>query len=185
MTQIPLPAGRICERAKRAPLGHSTTRASRLSWYGKESRLYAYWDACPHYGDTPMAWRSNAYLNAAGDRIVCASHGAEFDIETGRCTLGAALGRSLTPAPIEATPEGAIVLPGIKSVEEELSAQGLRVLIIGGGFSGMSAAIEFRKAGANVEIVEIDPGWRSYGAGITLGGATLRAFERSASSTNS
>jgi nitrite reductase/ring-hydroxylating ferredoxin subunit len=75
----------------------------------KESRLYAYWDACPHYGDTPMAWRSNAYLNAAGDRIVCASHGAEFDIETGRCTLGAALGHSLTPAPIEATPEGAIV----------------------------------------------------------------------------
>ena len=28
-------------------------------------RLYAYWDACPHYGDTPMAWRTNAYLNAA------------------------------------------------------------------------------------------------------------------------
>ena len=23
---------------------------------------FAYWDACPHYGDTPMAWRTNAYL---------------------------------------------------------------------------------------------------------------------------
>ena len=72
--------------------------------------LYAYWDACPHYGGTPMAWRSNAYLNADGDRIVCASHGAEFEIETGRCVHGAALGRSLEPAPIEATPDGAIVL---------------------------------------------------------------------------
>lgn len=51
-----------------------------------------------------------------------------------------------------------------------------RVLIIGGGFSGMSAAIELRKRGVDVDIVEIDPGWRSYGAGISLGGATLRAF---------
>ena len=51
-----------------------------------------------------------------------------------------------------------------------------RILIIGGGFSGMSAAIELRKQGAEVDLVEIDPGWRSYGAGISLGGATLRAF---------
>ena len=51
-----------------------------------------------------------------------------------------------------------------------------RVLIIGGGFSGMSAAIEMRKRGLDVDLVEIDPGWRNYGAGISLGGATLRAF---------
>jgi len=53
-----------------------------------------------------------------------------------------------------------------------------KVLIIGGGFSGMSAAIEFAKLGVEVELVEIDPGWRSYGAGISLGGATLRAFRQ-------
>lgn len=51
-----------------------------------------------------------------------------------------------------------------------------RILIIGGGFSGMSAAIQLRRQGADVDLVEIDPGWRSYGAGISLGGATLRAF---------
>ncbi len=51
-----------------------------------------------------------------------------------------------------------------------------RVLIIGGGFSGMSAAIQLRRQGVEVDLVEIDPGWRSYGAGISLGGATLRAF---------
>lgn len=53
-----------------------------------------------------------------------------------------------------------------------------RILIIGGGFSGMSAAIELRKSGVDVDLVEIDPGWRSYGAGISLSGATLRAFAR-------
>jgi 2-polyprenyl-6-methoxyphenol hydroxylase-like FAD-dependent oxidoreductase len=51
-----------------------------------------------------------------------------------------------------------------------------KILVIGGGFSGMAAAIQLRKQGCAVDVVEIDPGWRSYGAGISLGGATLRAF---------
>lgn len=54
----------------------------------------------------------------------------------------------------------------------------LKTLIVGGGFSGMAAAIEMRKRGMDVELVEIDAGWRSYGAGISLGGATLRAFRQ-------
>lgn len=52
----------------------------------------------------------------------------------------------------------------------------MKILVIGGGFSGMSAAIALRRGGHAVDLVEIDPGWRSYGAGISLGGATLRAF---------
>jgi 2-polyprenyl-6-methoxyphenol hydroxylase-like FAD-dependent oxidoreductase len=57
-----------------------------------------------------------------------------------------------------------------------MRASELRILIVGGGFSGMSAAIQLRKTGAAVDLVEIDPDWRSYGAGITLGAATLRTF---------
>lgn len=59
-----------------------------------------------------------------------------------------------------------------------MAASGLRVLIVGGGFSGMSAAIQLRKVGADVDLVEIDAGWRSYGAGISLaaGGAAMRAI---------
>lgn len=53
-----------------------------------------------------------------------------------------------------------------------------RVLVIGGGFSGMAAAIALRQRGFPVDLCEIDPGWRSYGAGISLGGATLRAFRQ-------
>ncbi|ABG39387.1 monooxygenase, FAD-binding protein [Paraglaciecola sp. T6c] len=52
-----------------------------------------------------------------------------------------------------------------------------KVLIIGGGFSGMSAAIELRKYGIEIDLVEIDPNWRADGAGISIGGATLRAFK--------
>ncbi len=61
-----------------------------------QGKVVAWRDACPHYGDTPMAWRKDAYLNADGSRIVCAAHGAQFDIESGICTLGPCLGQSLT-----------------------------------------------------------------------------------------
>jgi 2-polyprenyl-6-methoxyphenol hydroxylase-like FAD-dependent oxidoreductase len=50
------------------------------------------------------------------------------------------------------------------------------VLVIGGGFSGMATAIQCAKLGLTVDLVEIDPGWRSYGAGISIGGPTLRAL---------
>jgi 2-polyprenyl-6-methoxyphenol hydroxylase-like FAD-dependent oxidoreductase len=51
-----------------------------------------------------------------------------------------------------------------------------KVLIVGGGFSGMSAAIQLRKLGIETHLVEIDENWRPEGAGISIGGATLRAF---------
>lgn len=50
------------------------------------------------------------------------------------------------------------------------------ILVIGGGIAGMCAAIELRKLGHQVDLVELDPDWRIYGAGITLSGPTLRAF---------
>jgi 2-polyprenyl-6-methoxyphenol hydroxylase-like FAD-dependent oxidoreductase len=50
-------------------------------------------------------------------------------------------------------------------------------LIIGGGIAGMSAAIELRKRGVPVDLVEVDKEWRVYGAGITINGAALRAFK--------
>ena len=53
-----------------------------------------------------------------------------------------------------------------------------KVLVIGGGFSGMSAAIELRKQGIAVDVAEIDPGWRSYGAGISMGGASMRVLRQ-------
>ena len=60
--------------------------------------LHVYADSCPHHG-SPMAWRRDAYLNASGDRIVCAAHGAQFEIHTGLCVLGPCLGDRLRPVP--------------------------------------------------------------------------------------
>ena len=51
-----------------------------------------------------------------------------------------------------------------------------RVLVVGGSVAGMSCAIQMRKAGIAVDLIEIDPSWRMYGAGITITGPTLRAL---------
>jgi 2-polyprenyl-6-methoxyphenol hydroxylase-like FAD-dependent oxidoreductase len=51
-----------------------------------------------------------------------------------------------------------------------------KILVIGGGIGGMAAAIRLRQLGAAVDLVELDPGWQVYGAGITISGPTLRAF---------
>ncbi|MBR9791477.1 MAG: FAD-dependent oxidoreductase [Gammaproteobacteria bacterium] len=52
-----------------------------------------------------------------------------------------------------------------------------KVLIIGGGFSGMSAAIQLSKQNIETHLLEINPKWQAEGAGISLHGATLRAFK--------
>ncbi|PQP00289.1 (2Fe-2S)-binding protein [Massilia phosphatilytica] len=70
--------------------------------------IHGWRDACPHHGGTPMAWRKDEYLNAARDRIVCAAHGAQFDIETGVCTLGPCLGQRLEPVELTVTAVGSI-----------------------------------------------------------------------------
>ncbi|WP_338763026.1 Rieske 2Fe-2S domain-containing protein [Massilia sp. METH4] len=74
-------------------------------------RVHGWRDACPHYGDTPMAWRKDAYLNADGTRIVCAAHGAQFDVVTGICTLGPCLGQGLQPVALAVTSENDIYIP--------------------------------------------------------------------------
>jgi 2-polyprenyl-6-methoxyphenol hydroxylase-like FAD-dependent oxidoreductase len=49
-------------------------------------------------------------------------------------------------------------------------------LIVGGGVGGMAAAILLAERGVKVELIDIDPEWRVYGAGMTITGPTLRAY---------
>ena len=52
------------------------------------------------------------------------------------------------------------------------------VLIIGGGMGGMACALALHRAGIPAELVEIDPNWNALGAGLTLNGGALRAFDK-------
>jgi len=60
---------------------------------------------------------------------------------------------------------------GIKAVQQD------KILIGGAGFSGLAAAIAFARMGAEVDLVEKQPLFATYGAGISIGGPTLRALK--------
>lgn len=51
-------------------------------------------------------------------------------------------------------------------------------LVVGGGIGGMAAAISLAERGVSIELIDIDPDWRVYGAGITITGPTLRAYHQ-------
>ncbi len=74
-------------------------------------QLFAYANACPHHG-TPMAWRKDQYLNAAGTHIVCGAHGAQFEVATGLCVLGPCLGEALSPVAVQIHANGEVHLAG-------------------------------------------------------------------------
>lgn len=77
----------------------------------KNGDLHAWLDSCPHYdGGTPMAWKADAYFNADRSRLVCFSHGALFDPETGECVIGACLGKRLRRVPIVEEADGLVRL---------------------------------------------------------------------------
>ena len=71
--------------------------------------VHVYVNACPHVG-VSLDWAPDQFLTADGAQIVCATHGALFDIATGRCTGGPCVGEHLerVPATID---QGRILVP--------------------------------------------------------------------------
>jgi 2-polyprenyl-6-methoxyphenol hydroxylase-like FAD-dependent oxidoreductase len=53
-----------------------------------------------------------------------------------------------------------------------------KLLIIGGGIAGMSLAVFMRRIGWDIDLIEADPEWRVYGAGISITGPTFRALDQ-------
>ncbi len=49
-------------------------------------------------------------------------------------------------------------------------------LVVGGGVAGMSAAIMLRRAGIDVQLIDIAADWKMAGAGLTISASTLRAM---------
>ena len=73
---------------------------------GNAIRVYR--NVCPHQGAS-LPWRKNAYLNADRTRIVCSAHGAQFDIDSGICVMGPALGQSLDHVDVQVDANGTLM----------------------------------------------------------------------------
>jgi nitrite reductase/ring-hydroxylating ferredoxin subunit len=61
--------------------------------------VYVYENACPHIG-TPLDWTPDRFMSADGRHLICATHGAEFTIDTGMCVSGPCRGDQLTPVDV-------------------------------------------------------------------------------------
>ncbi len=64
---------------------------------GNEVRGYV--NHCPHAGH-PLNLRPHKFLTPDGALILCSSHGALFEKQTGYCVAGPCAGHSLRPVPL-------------------------------------------------------------------------------------
>ena len=64
-------------------------------------RYVAYVNRCCHIPMT-MDWVENQFLSDDGEHILCATHGALYEPDSGECVAGPPLGKCLTAVPIEA-----------------------------------------------------------------------------------
>jgi len=77
-------------------------------------KVYAYQNFCAHVGH-PLNWMPDGFLTRDNAAIICASHGAQYEIDTGLCFRGPCIGKSLRAVDV-AVREGVIYVTGPTSM---------------------------------------------------------------------
>lgn len=62
-------------------------------------RLYGYVNRCAHV-PVELDWQEGDFFDLTGHYLICATHGAHYQPETGRCVLGPCKGKALEPLAI-------------------------------------------------------------------------------------
>jgi len=73
------------------------------------ARVFGYVNSCPHLG-TPLDWQSDRFILDDSGLIMCATHGALFQIADGFCVDGPCVGQNLEPAPVVIDGDGRVRL---------------------------------------------------------------------------
>ncbi|MFK7888919.1 MAG: Rieske (2Fe-2S) protein [Gammaproteobacteria bacterium] len=60
----------------------------------RDGKLFGYENVCPHAGRM-LNWGPHRFLTKDDSMIMCAAHGALFDIGSGECATGPCMGESL------------------------------------------------------------------------------------------
>lgn len=99
-TAEPLPAGALARLAD-LPDGEPHGRdglvdgeAEPLILLRQGDAVRAWLNICPHAGRR-LDWAPGRFLRAPGGELVCAVHGATFELGQGRCVAGPCVGASL------------------------------------------------------------------------------------------
>jgi nitrite reductase/ring-hydroxylating ferredoxin subunit len=62
--------------------------------------VYAYQNFCMHAGH-PLNYKPDSFLTRDGTRIICTSHGALYEIDSGVCVAGPCPGKKLRAITVE------------------------------------------------------------------------------------
>ena len=71
--------------------------------------VYGYLNSCPHQG-TPLDWTPDRFISADSGLILCATHGAQFEIADGVCVSGPCEGDRLTAVSVAVDGKDRVVL---------------------------------------------------------------------------
>ena len=74
-------------------------RRERFFVVRRGAEIFAYVNLCPHQG-VSLEWKDDTFLTYDKTMILCGTHGALFEIETGICLAGPCLGRGLKPVAV-------------------------------------------------------------------------------------
>jgi nitrite reductase/ring-hydroxylating ferredoxin subunit len=85
-------------------------RGSRVEGFvvNFEGRYRAYVNRCAHAG-TPLDWWPNEFFTDDGRLLICATHGALFEPDTGRCAGGPCGGAALWPLSVQVEDDRIVV----------------------------------------------------------------------------
>jgi nitrite reductase/ring-hydroxylating ferredoxin subunit len=108
---------RVCASAELVDGGTGVRHAARLGnddvvvfFVRYDGRAYGYLNRCAH---VPMEldWAEGQFFESSGLYLMCATHGAIYAPETGKCVGGPCRGGKLRPVQVEErdTPEGRAV----------------------------------------------------------------------------
>ena len=82
--------------------------AESLVLYRQDDDVRAWINVCPHAGRR-LVWAPGQFLKSKDGLLVCAAHGASFELQRGECVAGPCRGESLREVPVEVR-DGAVWL---------------------------------------------------------------------------
>ena len=65
-----------------------------------DGKVYAYLNSCAHI-PVELDWMEGEFFDKAGLYLICATHGATYEPETGHCIMGPCKGQHLAALPVE------------------------------------------------------------------------------------
>lgn len=114
MSGPPTPNHIICALDELADPGASEFAVGEGDWPLRgfvvryQGEVFAYLNSCPHAGHA-LNWKPEAFFAPDSTLLMCASHGALFEPDSGKCIAGPCVGQSLRSLDI-AVMDGYVVL---------------------------------------------------------------------------